>query len=206
MEEEILVGYDAQEREVLRGPRREILKTMKLESMNNGEAPFAVRSVMLMLTNRERLLYVVKRGEKAENPGLHDKSVGGHVAAGEYFLDALRREANEELAVNVCEVNAIKYPRVVETTDLSTTAVVRLIDYQPWFPSVRTDQSGLIWNKRFQAAIYAGRYDGEVKFRDSEARALTMIRKPQLSELLEERPEEFADDLHTLLRRYHSFF
>ncbi len=69
-------------------------------SMQRGEGKamgFAAGAVQMLLVNQEGLVLLQRRREDKENGGLWDKSVGGHVQAGESFDDALIREANEEL-------------------------------------------------------------------------------------------------------------
>jgi 8-oxo-dGTP pyrophosphatase MutT (NUDIX family) len=69
-------------------------------SMERGEAKakgFAAGAVQLLLVNHEGLVLLQRRRGDKENGGLWDKSVGGHVQAGETFDEALIREANEEL-------------------------------------------------------------------------------------------------------------
>lgn len=69
-------------------------------SMRRGEAKargLAAGAVQLLLMNEEGRVLLQRRREDKENGGLWDKSVGGHVKAGETFDQALIREANEEL-------------------------------------------------------------------------------------------------------------
>ncbi len=69
-------------------------------SMARGEAKakgLAVGAVQLLLVNHEGRVLLQRRRDDKENGGLWDKSVGGHVQAGESFDRALVREANEEL-------------------------------------------------------------------------------------------------------------
>ncbi|MBK5255823.1 MAG: NUDIX domain-containing protein [Vicinamibacteria bacterium] len=58
---------------------------------------FAAGAVQLLLLNLEGSVLLQRRRDDKENGGLWDKSVGGHVQAGESFDEALVREANEEL-------------------------------------------------------------------------------------------------------------
>jgi isopentenyldiphosphate isomerase len=61
--------------------------------------------VHLHLFNEEGRLFLQKRSlSKDVQPGKWDTSVGGHVAPGEKIEDALRREASEELGIEVGEV------------------------------------------------------------------------------------------------------
>jgi isopentenyldiphosphate isomerase len=69
-------------------------------TMERGDAKakgFAAGAVQLLLLNQVGRVLLQRRRDDKENGGLWDKSVGGHVQAGEDFDDALRREANEEL-------------------------------------------------------------------------------------------------------------
>jgi 8-oxo-dGTP pyrophosphatase MutT (NUDIX family) len=69
-------------------------------SMARGDAKakgLAAGAVQLLLVNPQGRVLLQRRREDKENGGLWDKSVGGHVQAGESFDAALLREANEEL-------------------------------------------------------------------------------------------------------------
>ena len=61
------------------------------------EAGFAAGAVQLLLVGADGRVLLQRRRDDKENGGLWDKSVGGHVQAGECFDAALVREANEEL-------------------------------------------------------------------------------------------------------------
>lgn len=69
-------------------------------SMERGEAKakgYAAGAVQLLLVGDDGRVLLQRRRDDKENGGLWDKSVGGHVQAGETFDQALVREANEEL-------------------------------------------------------------------------------------------------------------
>lgn len=86
MPEELLNVYDARGRVVGARPRREALAS--------GQAVGAVNA--LVVSSRGQVLLQRRRTDK-ENGGLWDKSVGGHVSAGESFDACVVREAGEEL-------------------------------------------------------------------------------------------------------------
>jgi isopentenyldiphosphate isomerase len=69
-------------------------------TMARGEAKskgFAAGAVQLLVVNAHGQVLLQRRRDDKENGGLWDKSVGGHVLAGESFDQALVREGNEEL-------------------------------------------------------------------------------------------------------------
>jgi len=69
-------------------------------TMARGDAKakgLAAGAVQMLVVHEDGRVLLQQRREDKENGGLWDKSVGGHVLAGETFDQALIREANEEL-------------------------------------------------------------------------------------------------------------
>jgi len=69
-------------------------------TMARGDAKsrgLAAGAVQMLVVREDGRVLLQQRREDKENGGLWDKSVGGHVLAGETFDQALIREANEEL-------------------------------------------------------------------------------------------------------------
>jgi len=68
--------------------------------------------VRVFLLNKDNLMYVQKRGEKADlAPGLWDQSAGGHIDASEEPEQAALRELKEELGVELDSLDfLISYP------------------------------------------------------------------------------------------------
>lgn len=85
-EDELLNLYDATGAIVGARPRN-----------STQEPGFAAGAVQLLLSGADGRVLLQRRRDDKENGGLWDKSVGGHVLAGESFDAALVREANEEL-------------------------------------------------------------------------------------------------------------
>ena len=92
-----------------------------------------IRSVNAFVKNEADELFIPRRtANKARFPGALDFSVGGCVQAGEHYDDALRREASEELNL---EVDVCGFHKLAEfsphTTDLSS-----------FMPSTRSERTG----------------------------------------------------------------
>lgn len=133
-----------------------------VSSMERGEAKakgFAAGAVQLLLVNPSGRVLLQRRRDDKENGGLWDKSVGGHVQAGETFDAALIREANEEL------FGRADADRVVLVGDLEAEAVdprpvrVRRVRMELGLRDIRyaaTSDRPVI-NVTYHAAMYLGR-------------------------------------------------
>lgn len=131
-------------------------------SMERGDAKakgFAAGAVQLLLVGGDGRILLQRRRDDKENGGLWDKSVGGHVLAGESFDQALLREANEELFGRadadrvslVADLDAAAAdPRPVRVRHVRTELGLRDIRY------AATPGREVI-NVTYHAAMYLGR-------------------------------------------------
>ena len=152
--EELLNVYDAAGNIVGARPRR--------EAKSSG---LAVGAVNILLANARREVLLQRRPVDKENGGLWDKSVGGHVSAGETFDETAVREAGEEL------FDGPGTPRVrlaasdEEYEDLATGAsaqggvVFRRVGLRLGLRDVRLSPTGTLRNVVYHVAIYRGRTD-----------------------------------------------
>jgi isopentenyldiphosphate isomerase len=202
---ELLNAFNAVGEFVKVDERKRLLQEIREYSNRTGDAPLAVESVYLMLCNSAGSLYVVRRGNKPENPWLWDKTVGGHVSAGESHATTVCREALEEIGTEVILTDIVNYPRDAERLDTEKFAVVRPIDFAPWLRSVRVVQNGEPWVKRHRSVIYAGRFDGIPQFKDGEAVEYKLWPKDDLLEVIQQHPTEYTYDLGVLLKSYAVF-
>src|SRR3970040_2143291 len=76
------------------GPHEELLNVYDEAAKASG---LAVGAVNALLVNRRGEVLLQRRPRDKENGARWDKSVGGHVSAGEEFDATLVREAGEEL-------------------------------------------------------------------------------------------------------------
>lgn len=89
-EEEILDLVDENDR-VIGQARR---------SLCHGNPDYLHRAVHLIVMNPEREIYLQRRNpDKEVQPDKWDTSVGGHIPSGEDYVDAVFREADEELGL-----------------------------------------------------------------------------------------------------------
>ena len=116
----------------------------------------------LVFDRRGRVL-LQRRPRDKENGGLWDKSVGGHVSAGEDFDVTLVREAGEELfddagspRVRLARSEA-EFAAMVRAADLSSEVVLRRIGLQLNLRDVRRAPRGGVRNVLYHVAVYAGR-------------------------------------------------
>ena len=71
-------------------------------SQVHGNPTLIHRSIHILVFNSEGQLFLQKRAENKDiQPGKWDTSVGGHVDSGEDVLTAARREAREELGIEL---------------------------------------------------------------------------------------------------------
>jgi 8-oxo-dGTP pyrophosphatase MutT (NUDIX family) len=146
--DELLNIYDAQGTVVGVRPRSET------------QVPgFAAGAVQLLVVGPAGKVLLQRRRADKENGGLWDKSVGGHVQAGETFDQALLREANEELfgrgsadRVEIVPSLDQKTSRPVAVTPVRLELGLR--DIRHAAPPAR----GLL-NVTYHVAIYLGRTD-----------------------------------------------
>jgi NUDIX domain len=126
----------------------------------------AVGAVNVLLANARGEVLLQRRPEDKENGGLWDKSVGGHVSAGEEFDDTAVREAGEELFDDGASPRVRLAPSreafaaLLSTLDLSQVVLFRRVSLQLGLRDVRhaPGRAG-VRNVIYHVAIYLGRTD-----------------------------------------------
>jgi isopentenyldiphosphate isomerase len=124
----------------------------------------AVGAVNLLLVNAEGEVLLQRRPSDKENGGCWDKTVGGHVDAGEDFDQAAVREAGEELfddatSPRVQLVAPEHFEDAVVQADLHQHVVFRREARQLNLRDVRRAPDGTLRNVIYHVASYLGRTD-----------------------------------------------
>ncbi len=140
-----------------------------------------------------------------DNPGMWDKSVGGHVGSGENYSNAIARELNEELRHGLAElpveiVDAAAFESVLSSKALGQTFVLKELGRELNYPSLRKLSNGVWITEPAHARTYLGRYDGEVSAQRDEVEELRWVSKEVLEKMLRE--EEFTKDFLFLYAKY----
>jgi 8-oxo-dGTP pyrophosphatase MutT (NUDIX family) len=180
--EELLNVYDAAGAVVDARPRR----AAKASGL-------AVGAVNALLVNRRGEVLLQRRPADKENGARWDKSVGGHVSAGEEFDATLVREAGEELFSDpqASRVRLAESPRrfaeLLAASDLAEVVVLRRVALQLNLRDVRHAPGGGLRNVLYHVAVYAGRSDVPLEsFRPqaSEIEALRYVPAAELDAML----------------------
>lgn len=154
MTEELLNLYDADGRVVGAKPRR--------EAKASG---LAVGAINALVVDGRRHVLLQRRPHGKENGERWDKSVGGHVSAGEQFDQTLVREAGEELFDDArsprirLAASGEEFASLLRSADLAQDVVLRRVAFQTSLRDVRSGPDGAVRNVLYHVAIYAGRTD-----------------------------------------------
>ncbi|MDR2190529.1 MAG: NUDIX domain-containing protein [Candidatus Peribacteria bacterium] len=98
MMSELLEIYDLHSNLIGIQERKSFYTDIKEEFATTGKITKKVKRITLLLMNSAGRIYLQKRSKiKNENAGMYDKTVGGHVIAGDSFTMTVVKECVEEL-------------------------------------------------------------------------------------------------------------
>lgn len=119
----------------------------------------AVGAVNVLLVRADGRVLLQRRPADKENGGRWDKSVGGHVGAGESFDDTVQREAGEELFDDPGSSRVHLWATGGTAPDVALGAHVVILPLATHLNlrDVRLDPAGGIRNVVYHVGIYAGR-------------------------------------------------
>ncbi|MEA3343727.1 MAG: NUDIX hydrolase [archaeon] len=200
---ELLEVYDLQGKLLKVQERSKFYSGIKKEYASKGRISKQVRAVRILLLNSRGRIYLQKRSKlKNENPGLYDKTIGGHVSKGETWDMAAIRECAEELGFPASILSPEEFDRAIHVTDLSVVGIFRKVDYIPSFQSVRVTADGERFVQPFITTVYIGYYDGAIKFVDGESSGVEVFSLDELKGEIKSNPSKFTEDLKYMVKAY----
>ncbi|MFH1597776.1 MAG: NUDIX domain-containing protein [Patescibacteria group bacterium] len=166
-----------------------------------GKPTRAAEVVSVLIFNSSEELLVQKRNyHKAHNPGLLDKSIGGHVRYGDTANYSVMVETVQELQTpSIVLKNLNDFNKTLNLLDeyLTTIAIVKhsLTELQIWDRIVDGKKVKMV-NK---VNAYFGIYDGSIKAVDREAKGVLFYTLDELDQEIKAQPETFTHDLRVLV-------
>lgn len=166
-----------------------------------GSPTRACEIVQVFLFNANSELLIQKRSyDKRHNPGLLDKTIGGHIRYGD----------TPDYTVMVESVQELQTPSIVlrSAEDYAKTATL-LADYLTTIAVIEHIQSKLYRLEKVfdgklvtiasKTHIYFGVYNGSIRPVDREAKGVLFYTLPELDNEMKSSPDIFTQDIHTLL-------
>jgi len=186
--------------------RKRFYSEIKDEFARKGNISRKVKSIRLILMNSKGRIYLQKRSKfKDENPGLYDKTVGGHVAKDDTYDMTVIRECAEELGFPASILPEKEFDKAVKVTDLSIVGIFKKMDYVTNFQSVRVTNKGKRFIQPYMVAFYVGYYDGAIRFVDGESSGIEVFSLKELKEDIKKNPDKFTEDIKFMIKKYEKF-
>jgi len=183
--------------------RKEFYSEIKNEFKETGKITKKVKSIKLILINSSGRIYLQKRSKiKAENSGKYDKTVGGHISAGDSFDMTVIRECAEELGFPAAVLAPEEFEKAIKVTDLNIIGIFKKIEYLPNFMSERISNDGTSILQPLMNSMYFGYYDGPIKFVDGESSGIEVFSLDELKEEMKNNPDKFTEDIKFIIEKY----
>ena len=203
--DEIINSYDLKNPEVAMPMSREKFYAEQVAAYTSkGVSTAAIEIIDVFLFNAEKELFIQKRSfQKAHNPGLLDKTVGGHVRHGDTPDFSVMVETVQELQTpSIVLKNQADFTKtlILLREYLDTVAVVMhmgtlLVPLKKVFP----EGTMPIMNR---VQLYFGIYNGRTRAADHEAKGVLHYTLPELEQEMGKFPAAFSDDLSFFLKEY----
>ncbi|HOV15723.1 MAG TPA: NUDIX domain-containing protein, partial [Spirochaetota bacterium] len=138
--------------------------------------------VHIHIFNTHHKLLLQKRSKHKDiQPGLWDTSVGGHISSGEKLEVALRREANEELGINIAIEKLIPLSKYIFESDIEKELVfsfVYITDDKVYFQISEIDEVKFYSKKEIQSLVENGQTTKNFKLE------FDLLNKPEFKKII----------------------
>jgi isopentenyldiphosphate isomerase len=173
-----------------------------------GKPTRAIAIVNAFIFNPKGELFIQKRSDqKAHNPGLLDKSIGGHIRFGDSPDYTIMVETIQELQVpSITLLNRKDFLKTYELLGsyLSVVSIVQHIDTKMLnLKKTINNEEIIIANKTH---IYFGIYNGSMRTVDREAKGILQYTLPELEKEIKQSPNSFTNDIVFYLKNYKKEF
>lgn len=203
---EKLEVYDLNNKLIKVEDRDKFYAEIEQEQKANNKISKKVKSIRVILMNSQGRIYLQKRSKLKEvNPGMYDKTIGGHVPAGHSWDMTLIRECAEELGFAASIISEKEFDETIKITDLSIVGVFKKIDYIENFESSRKTRDGGEVTQPWITTIYLGYYDGAIRFADGESTGIEVFSPEELKEEIKNNPDKFTNDLKMMIEEYEQY-
>ena len=174
------------------------------EYKKNGAPSKAIEVVNILIFNSHGELIVQKRSyDKTHNPGLLDKSIGGHIQYGDTPNYTVMIETIQELQTPSIVLNNnedFDKTFVLLKKYLETIAVIKHFQTTLYSPIKIVDKEPVQISNKMH--LYIGVYDGRIRPVDREAKGVLFYNLDELKKEMTENPQTFTDDIHLIMREY----
>lgn len=186
--------------------RKKFYTEIKNEFKETGKITKKVKTVKILLMNSSGRIYLQKRSKiKAENSGKYDKTVGGHISAGDSYNMTVIRECAEELGFPATVLDSEEFEKAIRITNLNIIGIFRKIEYLPNFMSERITNNKSKFIQPLMNSMYYGYYDGPIKFVDGESSGIEVFSLDELKEDIKNNPDKFTEDIKFMIKKYEKF-
>ncbi len=186
--------------------RKEFYDEIKDEFKKTEKITKKVKAIRLILMNSQGRIYLQKRSKlKNENPGLYDKTVGGHVEAEDSYNMTVVKECAEELGFPAAVLSEEEFERAIKAVHLDTIGVFKEVENIPDFNSKRIIEDGKEFIQPYITSMYIGYYDGPIKFVDGESSGIEVFSLDELKEEIKTNPDKFTEDIKFMIDKYQKF-
>lgn len=170
-------------------------------AQKTGKPTRAAEIISVLIFNSSEELLVQKRNyNKTHNPGLLNKSIGGHVRYGDTANYSVMVETVQELQTpSIVLKNLNDFNKTMKLLDdyLTTISIIKhsLTEFQIWERIVNGKKVKMV-NK---VNAYFGIYDGRIKAVDKEAKGVLFYTIDELDREIKAQPDTFTYDLRFLI-------
>ena len=178
----------------------------QIELSEKGIKPTnAVAIVDVLMFDSKGEIFIQKRSNtKAHNPGLFDKSMGGHVRFGDTTDYTVMVETVQELQIpSIVLRNDHDFVKTLDLLEeyLNSIAVVKHVGTKNLTLVKKIKSKDVPVVNRLD--LYLGVYNGSVKTVDREAKGIILYSLDDLKESIKTAPSLFTHDIAMFIEKYH---